>query len=241
MMASILYELYEGPEITSAMLNEAATIFSEHYGVWGPRTQSPGARVRMSASRLQKTCLPSHALEQCAYVRATLDGTLISNAFACYWQAGCGSTCWITQLVVHRDYRSRGISKELLTRLRRPEIEIYGILSSHAHACMAAVRAFSGNIHDVDLDFIKLNAERTLATSPVTYVREARPHGTLHDNAIDGAVSTADTGFFVDHGEPDRALASVRAGGVDWPFGELPEGHEYLVILKPACTKLDNI
>ena len=240
-MASILYELYEGPDITSAMLNEAATLFSEHYGIWGPRTKRPGARVRMSASRLQKTCLPSHALEQCAYVRATLDGTLIGNAFACYWQAGCGTICWITQLVVHKDHRSRGIAKELLTRLRRPAIETYGIMSSHAHACMAAVRAFTRNIQDVDLDLIKLNAERSLTTSPITYVREARPHGTLHDNAIDGAVSTADTDFFVDHGEPDRALASVRARGVDWPFGELPEGHEYLVVLRAASTRLDYV
>ena len=52
--------------------------------------------------------------------------------------------CWVTQLVVDRNYRERGLAKALLNQLKHEDINIYGIMSSHPAACLAAAKAFGG-------------------------------------------------------------------------------------------------
>lgn len=52
------------------------------------------------------------------------------------------TVCWVTQLVVHSDYRERGLAMGLLNMLREPGIDVYGIMSSHPAACLAAVKIF---------------------------------------------------------------------------------------------------
>ena len=72
----------------------------------------------------------------------------------------------------------------------------------------------------------------------ITYVREARVRGTLFgDNVKDGAVSCADTQFWVDHKEPSEALKLVKEKEIVWLFGELQEGHEFLVLVKFEATE----
>lgn len=95
---------------------------------------------------------------------------------------------------------------------------------------MAAIRAFGdGNF---DLSTTRNYAKAILASSPVKYVRTAQLHGLLFGEKVeDGAVCCADTRFYIDHTEPDKALKAVRSKGVPWPLGELPHGHEFLVII----------
>ena len=71
-----------------------------------------------------------------------------------------------------------------------------------------------------------------MEASPVRYVKDAKLHGSLFDPGdTSGLVSCVDTGFFVDHNEPLEALAWVREA-MDWPLGELFDGHEFLLILE---------
>jgi hypothetical protein len=108
----------------------------------------------------------------------------------------------------------------------------FGILSSYPFAIMAALRAFGRGVEKVDLSIAKADATKTMDTSPVEYVRTAKLRGSLFDdNTADGTVSCADTNFFVDHTEPLEALAAVHAKGTSWPFGDLPEGFEFLVFV----------
>lgn len=72
-----------------------------------------------------------------------------------------------------------------------------------------------------------------MASCPVKYVRTAQLRGSLLNSEVtDGTVSCADTEFFVDHTEPDAALDAVQRKGIKWPFGRLPEGHEFLVFVE---------
>jgi hypothetical protein len=78
-----------------------------------------------------------------------------------------------------------------------------------------------------------------MASCPIEYVRNSTLRGTLFsdmDNIedIDGkaVVSCADTGFWVDHQESEEALKALKAKGVKWPLGELPEGCEFLVLVE---------
>ncbi len=66
--------------------------------------------------------------------------TILRHAFACRWEYQGRRVCWITQLVVDRRYRERGLAMQILLLLRQDNDAIYGILSSHAAACLAAAK-----------------------------------------------------------------------------------------------------
>lgn len=171
-MTTEIFSEFQSEDTTDAMLAEAAQLFSEHYGVWATpppgrqggkpgiapppsghysvvKSKRPnsltlglGTRVKLSGPRLRSQCLPAGA--RCSYVRVTVDGTLAGNAFACRWEYQGRQVCWVTQLVVHRDYRERRLATRLLEKLRDTDDEIFGIMSSHPAACIAMAKACAG-------------------------------------------------------------------------------------------------
>jgi len=229
-MAEKSYKTFTGDQVTTDMLEKAATLFSENYGIWGEQSHKPGERVKLSASRLREQYLPPNA--ETSYTRVTIDGILAGNVFVCRWDYKGSRICWITQLVVHQNYRERGLAGGLLRSLRTDAVDdIYGIMSSHPAACLAAASSFATNIERVSLEFIREKADAIMRASPIPYVKEAKLCGTLFDsNDSPGLVSGVNTGFFVDHDEPLEALGLVRQEWA-WPLGDLPDGHEFLLIL----------
>jgi len=231
-----VYEGFKSDEVTDEMLDEAAKLFSENYGVWGEHAAErtgkfakAGRPVRLSKERLRNEYLPS---EISSYVRVTVNGHLAGNAFACRWSVDGRTICWITQLVVHQDYRERGLAAGLLDEIRLDGDDVYGVMSSHPAACLAASRAYKRPIDAASLEFMKDNAHSIMKISPVGYVRDAKLRGSLFDpKDSSGLVSSVDTGFFVDHEEPLQALAWVRES-MDWPLGELLDGYEFILILQ---------
>lgn len=121
----------------------------------------------MSASKLKDQIFPELSLDghersdresEYRLVRFKIDGEVVGHATACYWECAVGEPrlafdiCWVTQLVVKKDWRGQGIAKQLLRKLNKEYEEghrygclgrtRYGILSSSAFAIMAAWRAF---------------------------------------------------------------------------------------------------
>ena len=157
--------------------------------------------------------------------------------------------CWVTQLVVHRAYRERGLATGLLNELRQEDDSIYGIMSSHPAACVAAIKAFGGKrtlhvytmsliikiigiMNSAKLEFIREHAQEIMAASPISYVKDARSCGRLFNpDDLGDIVSCVDTRFFIDHTEPLKALTWVKES-MDWHLGELNNGHEFLLILE---------
>ena len=136
----------------------------------------------------------------------------------------------------------------LLNQLRHDDDDIYGIMSSHPAACLAAAKAFgskcisisvinptlniTGSINTVRPKFVKEHAERIMRASPIRYVKDAKLRGSLFNpEDASGLVSSVDTGFWIDHTEPLEALAWAR-DMVDWPLGDLHDGHEFLLVLE---------
>ena len=71
-----------------------------------------------------------------------------------------------------------------------------------------------------------------MESPPISYVRGAKLHGSLFNpEDTNGSVSCVDTNFFIDPSEPLEALSSVRET-MNWPLGELLDGHEYLLLLE---------
>lgn len=126
----------------------------------------------------------------------------------------------------------------MLRSLKNHDNAYYGIMSSHPAAIMAALRAFGHGIECVSFDFIREHAGNVIAASPVEYIRGAILKGALFDreqsecSAEEGAsVCCADTRFWVDHAEPMAVLATVKKEHGFWPFGDLLEGCEWLVLV----------
>jgi hypothetical protein len=161
-MAKQVFEKFDGRELTDDMLEEATQLFNENYGIWGEDPTNPrstpkpgrlgrtvlilftdiriGTRVRLSKNRLRAQYLPDNAT--CSYVRVTVEDRLAGNAFACRWSYKDKIVCWVTQLVVHSNFRERGLAVGLLNLLRQDDDAIYGLMSSHPAACLAAAKAF---------------------------------------------------------------------------------------------------
>ncbi|MCJ1257951.1 hypothetical protein MMC24_005779 [Lignoscripta atroalba] len=210
-MTKKVFEKYDGGQVTDSMLQEASRLFSENYGVWGKeaaKSMGTFAKEVRTGFELSAFLAVLHAL-----------------------MSGLSSTVILPEMF-HRDYRERRLATGLLTELREDNDDIYGIMSSHAASCLATANVFGRTINAVDLGFITGHAEAIIKASPISYVKDAKLHGSLFDTEdANGLVSCVDTGFFVDHTEPLEALASVR-GEMDWPLGELIEGHEFLLILE---------
>lgn len=238
-------------DIPDNVIQEAATLFSQHYGIWSPFAEAKlgrraGHRVQMSPNKLRDECLPAGGRN--TLVRAVVDGDTIGHVCACRWDIPIASRdieptswkdriCWVTQLVVRSDFRRQGIATKILRHLRAQQDDgtiAFGILSSHPAAILAFLRAFP-NGHWIsrfessgeDLQFLKT----TMSVSPVRYVKSAVFDELRREQTLgDALIGSADTHFYVDHMEPEVALEDLRSSGKTSPFGNLDEGFEYLAV-----------
>jgi GNAT superfamily N-acetyltransferase len=241
MTTTFTFERIPAPSITPSLLAESASLFSSSYGIWGPLAPSklgnhfkPGKRIKMSPSRLREQVLPPGT--DSILVRGLAGSSLAGYACATRWEHEGRRICWVTQLCVAPEYRGQKLATRILRELREGvgERGDLGILSSHPAAIMAALSAWGRGVEEVDLGVVKERAKGVMAASPVGYVREAVLKGTLFGQDEAEGVCCADTGFWVDHGEPMAALAAVKERGVAWPFGHLPDGCEFLVLVERA-------
>ncbi|XP_014562796.1 hypothetical protein COCVIDRAFT_83701 [Bipolaris victoriae FI3] len=233
---SFSFEILPAPQITSHILSQCATIFSSAYGIWGSHAEQRigkhckhGKRIRLSVERLRSQSLAPGT--NSVLVRGMYGDELAGYAFVTRWMYEGRRVCWVTQLCVKVEYRRRGLATELLRRLREDEDYAFGILSSHPAAIVAGLRAWGKGIENVDMSFVKEHGAGIMALSPVQYVRDAKFRGSIFGSVDDGAVCCADTDFWVDHAEPLAILADVKKR-VAWPFGNLPEGCEFLALIK---------
>lgn len=90
---------------------------------------------------------PTKVVGVSTYSRVIIEGKLVGHAFGCRWTCKGGTVCWITQLVVDRHHRGKGFATSLLRILRTDHDTIYGVMSSHPAACLAAVKAFDSKSH----------------------------------------------------------------------------------------------
>ncbi|CAD0108352.1 unnamed protein product [Aureobasidium uvarum] len=231
----ISYTVHEDVNIIDKKLQDIATLFSENYGIWSSAAQgkSKGQRIRSSPTRLRSDCLPE-APARSFLVQAKDGDLLLGHVLATRWIFQGMKMCWITQLCVCKAYRNQGLATKLLAKLsENNDDDGFGILTSHPFAISAALRALGDGLDQTKLCTISDRIRDIMASCPVNYVRTAELRGSLFDSDVDdGTVFCADTKFFVDHAEPDTALKTVQSKGIKWPFGRLPEGHEFLAFIE---------
>ncbi|KAJ9611187.1 hypothetical protein H2200_004370 [Cladophialophora chaetospira] len=236
------YEVLTNCEVTEGMVEQAAALFSRSYGVWGQSAEAKlgayakqGQHVRMSAKRLRQECIPENDGTS-LHVRATIGNDLVGYVFATCWACDDQLILWVTQLCVEPKYRRKLVATKILMELRRQHARyMVGILSSHPAAILATLKACGQTLVDFTCDTAGKHAAAIMKSSPIIYVRTAKLSGRAFEgeDAAEGVVCCADTNFWVDHEEPKEVLKAVKKDKVVWPFGHLPEGHEYLALVVP--------
>jgi GNAT superfamily N-acetyltransferase len=122
------------------LLDECSSLFSDHYGVWSK--ESPyrsGERIRLSKGRIKKWLEnPDSAL-----YAARDCGKLVGYAIALRLRIErCGVVSWITQLVVHSDYRNQNVAKNILHSIWGFSDDFaWGLISASPYAVRALEKA----------------------------------------------------------------------------------------------------
>ncbi|KAE8448899.1 hypothetical protein EG329_008695 [Mollisiaceae sp. DMI_Dod_QoI] len=141
--------------------------------------------------------------------------------------------------------QDRDEETERVIGLGSMKIKAVGVLSANPFTLSDVMSVFGkgiGGFEDEDFKFLREEGREVMRGCPVEYVRGAKVEGSLFQEGRErgeegekkeGAVSCADTGFWIDHGESEEALRTLERRRVKWPFGTLPDGCEYLVIVRP--------
>ncbi|KAK9823617.1 hypothetical protein WJX72_004259 [[Myrmecia] bisecta] len=217
MAATLVFCEIPAAAVTNKDLERSSQLFSNHYGVWGerPAAKRPpkGARVRLSAAALQTAFL--FKSDTCLLIQADDGDTLVGQAFVCRYQLpGLGQVAWITQLVVHKDYRRKGIGKKLC-RMAQGGGDNFacGLVSCHPYA----VRALeAGTGRTCNQEAARRYAADLLSASQIPYVQDCSLD-------FDSGKCLIDTRFFVDHTEVNKILSEASG----WRLGPLEEGKEF--------------
>ena len=190
---------------TDDIITKCAALFSSHYGVW----ESTGKRVSLSPAKLKALCMHS---ESCGLVYAEENKAIVGHCFF----VGVGQTVWITQLVVHSDFRGRGVATTMLHMALGLDWQLACIVSSHPYA----IRGFE---HAAGLRAVR--DPLVMEACPVPYLKGKRA-------VVDEHQSVVDTEFPISHAEIEPVLcAEVLAG--KWRLGNaLPKGHEFLAVVR---------
>lgn len=216
-LSSFTYEWLPGNAIPSQLLKECSELFSTHYGCWSDLGPNPKKPVKMSQDRLRDYINGDNGWV--AYAKD--NDILIAYAFCQRFRTSQGNISLITQLVVHTDYRKKGIATRILN-------SIWGF-SDHfawglATASPFAVRALE-------------KATRRRVTP-----EKIAPHLSLLENiarqvfyysgkkiTVTSNRSTINTEFYVDHSSLADDINKVSANS-DWLLSTLDEGEEWLAV-----------
>jgi 2-polyprenyl-3-methyl-5-hydroxy-6-metoxy-1,4-benzoquinol methylase len=213
------YEWLPGNLVPTSMCEECSELFSTQYGVWSahdPRDRG-GQPVRFGPGRIRG--LLESPDSRIAYARC--QGRLIGYAIAVQTDVErYGVVSWVTQLVVHAEYRHSGVGKMLLFSIWGFSNHFaWGLTSANPYAIRALEKATRRRCVP---GRIRRNSKKliSIATSHVPYV--AANAGVR----ITQSESSVNTTFFVDRSALADKLARASAKA-PWLLGNLDEGWEW--------------
>ena len=231
------FRSFTATHVPEEQLAHCASLFSEHYGVWGQQADRPGTRIKMISRLLRNELLFN---EQCHLVAAYSNEELIGHAMFTRFryervegeniakprpsvkeaESDTGTIVWITQLVVHHAHREKGVATDLIRNAYDKKTDVAaGLVTSHPYAVRAFEKATGHSV--VPSTVQKSDVTSLLRASEVPYLQGKR-------TSVSSDHCTIDTKFFADHSEVNEIL---NKKGPDWLLGPLNEGEEFLAIV----------
>lgn len=216
------------PVVSAALLKDCSDLFNAHYATWADSSARRGARVRLSPKRIREECIPDErAAVESGVVQARLraDGRHIGHALYVkflYSDGPISNVVWITQLVVHPDYRHNSIATKLIQTLRAAHRTAwaFGLATSHPYTVKALERAIGQPCDSVQT---KAHAAAIVQASRIKYLQNRDI--TITESPVK---CTIDTQFDINHELVDEARTML---GQAWKLGDLGPGEEHLAIV----------
>ena len=205
------------------LLEECSRLYSEHYGKWSDTHADIGRRgkaVQLSAKQLAIWLRAKHS----SIYLARHNKQLIGYAIALRIQVPQNKKiiAWITQLVVHRDFRQSGVAKRLLYSVWGFSNDYaWGLISASPYAVRALEKATRRRC---DTKTIKSELQTLLQAGQknVHYIQG------MPEYLVNSHTARINTNFYVDHSDVDLMIEQVTAGGTPWVLGDLVEGWEWI-------------
>ena len=213
------YTWVPGPLANEEVLKDCAGLYSKHYGFWSQRlSTAPGQRVRLSSKRLR-----DWLKDRDSWMALAHDGSdLVGYAIAVKTKVSkYGVISWVTQFVVHEDYRRQNVGKTLLFSIWGfSDHFAWGLLTANPYAVRALEKATRRRC---DPARIKKNWKKlaSVGRAHVSYVTEGMDIDIWADR------SRIRTGFCLDHSDLNQMLAQVTTEEKPWRLGPIEEGWEW--------------
>jgi len=202
-----------------SLLDKCSELYSNHYGEWGQAGLFPGKRIKLSRDRIRAWLNCKYSTLYCAQIDDDIIGYAI--AFSKNVTRGYGIITWVTQLVVHTDYRHNGIAKNILFSIWGLSTHYaWGIVSANPYAVRALEkatrrRAIPLRIKKNSVKLLNLGREYVPFVDNETMVK------------VNKEISAINTKFFVEHNTIPQMLENVTSVEVPWNLGVVEEGWEW--------------
>jgi 2-polyprenyl-3-methyl-5-hydroxy-6-metoxy-1,4-benzoquinol methylase len=213
-----------GGAITDGLLEECSELYSRHYGVYGEGVTIPGVRpgdpIKMAPRRMRRLLDVDGARAGLVH----LDGLLVAYAFLVWGNTPVGGvTSWVTQLVVHGDYRNQKVATRLLHAAWGLSDQFaWGLATANPYA-VRALEAATRRTCDLHAILAHLDHLRRFTEAKINYFKDAPLDVTPEK-------SNVNTGFFVSHSTLEEKMERACKNGKAWTLGPLSAGTEWLAV-----------
>jgi len=221
MINGVSYERVPGRLVAaeSEYLEKMVDLYSNHYGVWSPKGVRPGEKIKLSSEKMKKWLENENVT---VYYAELEDETIIGYAIALSKdEKKYGHITWVTQLVVHKNHRKKGIAERLLFSIWGfSDHYAWGIVSANPYAIRALEKATRRRAKTIR---IKKNSRKLMNVG-----RQNVPF--IHDDTelkVNSLQSVINTQFYVDHSETLKMLDDVISDDLPWELGYIEEGWEW--------------
>lgn len=209
-----------GNEYYEELIKECSQLYSTQYGKWSKAAPfRAGQNIKLSPERIREWLNNDNA----AIYFAKDDEKLVGYAIAIQLSVPkYGIISWVTQLVVHEDYRHKDIAKNLLYSIwGSTDNFAWGIVSANPYAIRALEKTTRRRSDPVR---IKHNLRKILSIGAehLPYINEKT------EAFVTNEISRINTEFFVDHSDVKQMIDNVVTDTVPWTLGHLEEGWEWL-------------
>lgn len=209
-----------GNEHYENMLKECSQLYSTQYGKWSQKAPfRAGQNIKLSPERIREWLDNDNAAIYFAKDGEKLVGYAIAIQLSV---PKYGIISWVTQLVVHEDYRHQDIAKNLLHSIWGfTDNFAWGIVSANPYAIRALEKTTRRRSDPIR---IKHNLRKILSigVENLPYINENT------ETFVTNEISRINTEFFVDHSEVEQMIENVVTDTVPWTLGSLEEGWEWL-------------
>lgn len=210
-----------GDEINQALLDECAELFCEHYGKWSSDLQNDalaGKSITRSGDQLK-----DYLSENSSWIATarTSNGVLIGYAIAARFKQQAQNISWVTQLVVHANYRHIYIASRMLNSIWGFSNDFaWGMASANPFAIRALEKATRRRC-DPKL-ILKNKGKLKTVLSRINYLATAPLINDLSRSIVD-------TEFHQDISTVGEMIERASEK-ISWMLGKIEQGQEWLAV-----------